>query len=109
MFGNVRRVYEARIEDLKEAHDARCKEMLRTIDALAEQIEYLRLTAGRPSPQQPANPTDQPVRMAQVDPWVNEDEEEILAAQQAGIISTVDAEDALAQIGFINKTIQPAQ
>lgn len=37
-----RRQYENRIDDLKEASDQRARELMRTITALAEQVDFLR-------------------------------------------------------------------
>lgn len=41
-------LWEERVADLKEAHASEITQLLRLVEALAEQVEYLRATTGRP-------------------------------------------------------------
>jgi len=90
-----RKVYE----DLQKGH-------LRTVEALAEQIEYLRTQLGMPTPKPPLNPTDQPMAMVGQDLYVGEDEETLLEAHAAGLIEGEEFQKAMEQVGLINKEVQ---
>jgi hypothetical protein len=64
---DVRKIYEARIADLKEAHDARVGELNKAINILVEQIDYLRMTGGvPPMPARVAGPIAPRSPMAEV-------------------------------------------
>ena len=90
-----RKVYE----DLKKGH-------LRTVEALAEQIEYLRMQLGAPTPRPALNPSDQPMAMVGQDLYVGEDEEALLEAHAAGLIEGEEFQKAMEQVGLINKQIE---
>ena len=101
-------IYEARIEDLKAAHEARVTELRRVIDVLAEQVEYLRMQIGRPSFSRTTalNPSDQPSVVEGFDPFMSEEEEELRARHQAGRITDADLGQALAAAGLRNTDIE---
>jgi len=90
-----RKVYE----DLKKEH-------LRTVEALAEQIEYLRIQLGTPKLQPPANPTEQPMAVVGQDMYVGEDEEALLDAHANGLIGDDEFQTAMEQVGLLNKRIE---
>lgn len=100
-------LHEARIADLKEAHAAEVRALNKVIEALAEQIEYLRVTLGRPYVAQ-QSPTpglawpsfgldDLP---AEVIPslHMSEEEEDLIAMEDAGLITSEGLQAALANI-----------
>ena len=89
-----RKVYE----DLKKEHN-------RTVEALAEQIEYLRVQLGTPTPQPASNPTQQPMAVVGQDMYVGEDEEALLDAHANGLIDDAEFQKALEQVGLLNKQI----
>lgn len=86
-------LYEARIADLKEAHEARVREMLRTIEALAEQIDYLRAVFGRAQPMSGSltrQGTTVPFELPVVDDLplhMSEEEEDLIAMADNELIS----------------------
>lgn len=85
-------LYEARIADLKEAHETQRREMLRTIEALAEQIDYLRAVFGRAQPmsgsltREAAVPFELPVE-DDMPLHMSEEEEDLLALNEHELIS----------------------
>jgi hypothetical protein len=105
MFFNRRsrdELHEARIADLKEAHEARVRELMRLVDALAEQVEYLRAQLGRPfAAKHPGlNPTNQPLvvhEMADVPLHVSEEEEDARALHETGPLDYWELEALKAQ------------
>ena len=95
MFFNRRsrdEMHEARIADLKEAHEREVKQLMRLVDALAEQIEYLRAQLGRPfigAAHPGLNPTQQPLAVHDMDGsstslHVSEEEEDLMALHEMG-------------------------
>lgn len=98
----VRKVWEARVADLKEAHEREVKHLKMLADVLAEQVEYLRAQrAGHPfisTQQRGTNPSElelvQPDSLA----YMSEEEEDLRALQDNGHISPMDLEKALAQL-----------
>lgn len=103
-------LYEARIADLKEAHEARVREMLRTIEALAEQIDYLRAVFGRAQPMSGSlvrQGTTVPFEL-QVDDdmplHMSEEEEDILALAENELISDEQLARMQAQLAERFKT-----
>lgn len=96
-------LYEARIADLKEAHEARVRELMRLTDALAEQVEYLRAQIGRPfiAAKHPGlNPSEQlevPLGVSDFPLHVSEEEEDALALHEAGSLDAWELEALKAQ------------
>ncbi len=93
MFFNRRsrdELQEARIADLKEAHEARVRELMRLVDALAEQVEYLRAQLGKPfiaAQHRGLNPTQQPEVPLETSGFplhVSEEEEDAVALHELG-------------------------
>lgn len=97
----VREMYEARIEELKAEHR-------RTVDVLAEQIEYLRAQLGSPNltRREPLNPADQPAYESGLGAHLTEEEEDLLALHDAGHITETQMEETLARLGFKNTRIE---
>lgn len=84
---------EARIADLKEAHESRVRELMRLVDALAEQVEYLRAQLGRPfiAAKHPGvNPTQQPLVGSDLPLHVSEEEEDLLALHEMGHVDNYE-------------------
>lgn len=97
-------LFEARIADLKEAHEARVRELMRLVDALAEQVEYLRAQIGRPfipAKHPGLNPTDQPVAVHDMESpiplHVSEEEEDLAALHAEGHLDDWELEALKAQ------------
>lgn len=99
---------DARIADLKEAHEREVKQLMRLVDALAEQVEYLRGQLGRPnlSKVPSLNPTEQPEFLATSNAFLSEEEEELRHLRKEGLISDLDLEQALAVAGLRGTQIQ---
>lgn len=96
----VRTIYEARIEDLKQAHEREVAALKLTIDALAEQIEYLRMT-GVPGPMRAAAPvadarSRQPMEAKN---YMTEEEEDVRYMADNGLIDASDLAAALKELG----------
>ena len=95
-----------RIADLKEAHELRHTETMRAIKALAEEVEYLRaqhfgpaVTQGVAPAKVPAMPEWDFMPQEHENPhWLPEEAEDILALQDGGHLSRVEAEGALAHL-----------
>jgi hypothetical protein len=100
----MRRQYEAHIADLKEASELRHKETLRTIKALADEVEYLRsqLFGARNVQVQPARVPVMPEQfdfMPTANPhYLSEEEEELAALRAGGHIDQIEHDAALAQV-----------
>ena len=96
-------LHEARVADLKEAYEARHREMMRLVDMLAEQVEYLRAQLGRPfiAAQHPGtNPAQQlPVSGFDLDvpKHVGEEEEDLRALHEAGFLDELELAKALSE------------
>lgn len=103
MFNTARRVYEARIDDLKEAHAREVGQLYKLIDVLAGEVEYLRLTAGKaqPVPRIGMEPIEAPPLMADGPaPFMSEEEEDLRAMHESELIDAAELESALAQLGI---------
>ena len=97
---------EARIADLKEAHEANRKDLMKLVDMLAEQVDYLRMQAGRPSftKMQPLNPAKQPEFQGGL-AHVTEEEEDLMALHEFGHISEATLRDLQSQLDLPNLTL----
>jgi len=102
-------LHEARIADLKEAHENRVRELMRLVDALAEQVEYLRAQLGKPfiSASHPGlNPAQQPLVIHDLDGasatplHVSEEEEDLLALHETGHIDDWELEALKGHLGL---------
>lgn len=102
-----RRQYENRIADIKEASEQRAKELLRTVKALADEVEYLRAQHFGPGRSQtasaiPAVPVDPEwdfMPGQELNPhYLSEEEEELAALQAGGHIDDVEYKQALSQL-----------
>lgn len=101
LFRRNDRFWEARIGDLKEAHAQEVRALNKVIEALAEQIEYLRATFGRPHlPSAKGTPglswpppelldlvSDDEGGNDLPRQYLNEDEEDLIALRENGLIS----------------------
>jgi len=109
-----RPLYEARIADLKEAHAAEVRALDKVIDSLAEQIEYLRATFGKPhiTPSTPTTPglawqgeglTDlgfDPEELQELaSRHLSEEEEDLLALRENGLLSSEEYRVARERLG----------
>lgn len=82
-----------------------CAEKDRTIDVLAEQIEWLRTQLGSPSMRPVVNPTKQQPITVGVEPFMSEEEEDIRHLVEAGAIDKENLPEVLDALGFINTEI----
>lgn len=100
------RVYEERVLDLKAAHEQEVKQLMRLVDALAEQIEYLRAQAGRPHMGR-VTPSGERVEspMENWTPWVSEEEEDIEALREFGHLSEQEVENLRRELGLDSLTV----
>lgn len=102
----MERLYEARIAELKEAHELRHKESLRVIKALADEVEYLRAKHFGPALTQPASTARIPVspeRDFMPDPerspfYIPEELEDLEALRAGGHLDASDYETARRQL-----------
>ena len=93
-------LHAARIADLNEAHAARVRDLGKLIDVLAEQVEYLRATFGRPHiASRPTTPglawpdkDPYPITAETAKRFLSEEEEDILALRENDLISQAEAE-----------------
>lgn len=102
-------VSRAHLRDIKERYEAQLREKDRLADMLAEQIEYLRATAGSSqllTHRTAVNPTEQPPMLADTSPFLSEDEEEIEAMRDTGLLDAREAEKALSNLRFLNTSIE---
>jgi hypothetical protein len=104
-------LHEARVADLKESHENRVRELMRLVDALAEQVEYLRAQLGRPfiaAGHPGLNPASQPQVVldssgASTTPLhVSEEEEDLLALHEMGHVDDWELEALRGQLGLNN-------
>lgn len=75
----------------------------RIITALADEIDWLRLKTGTPTPVQAVNPSEQPPYdgpMQSGAAWMSEEEEDIAHLHKLGALSLAEMEKALAEVGF---------
>lgn len=79
-----------------------CKAKDTHIESLNEQIDWLRTHNGTPSL---TAQNKQARQGSDVLPWMSEEEEELAAMQQAGLIDVEGAKQALEQIGALNTDI----
>lgn len=99
-----RRQYENRIADLKDASEQRAKELLRTVRALAEEVEFLRSkhfgahTVPPVTRDVPVTPEEFDFMPTHNTHWLSEEEEEIEALRAGGHLDQGEYGDALAQI-----------
>lgn len=100
-----RRQYENRIAELKDAHEQRHAETLRTIKALAEEVEYLRAQHFGAVSNAPASfsvdawpePDFMPSQ-AENPHWITEEQEDVEALLSAGLIDRSERNAALEQL-----------
>ena len=105
-----RRVYN----DLKDQRDREVAALKLTIEMLAEQVDYLRAVGGHPhapsaprmamSPLQPAPVPgeDEAFRMMPAQ-FESEEEADLRALQDAGLLDAEDLKAALAQLGYTDQ------
>lgn len=96
--------YEARVADLKEAYAEERRALNKVIDALAEQVEYLRATFGRPHlAGRPSTPglSWQGAVESEVEGhklFMSEEEEDLLALHESGLLAKHELEASLAKL-----------
>lgn len=103
------RLWEARVQDLKDAHEREVKHLKMMADVLAEQIEYLRAQAAG----QPFIPTrvqgTNPAELEPVAPgglaYMGEEEEDLRALAAYDHITPQALEQALDAMGLRNTQI----
>lgn len=101
-------LYERRIADLKESHEREVTQLMRLVEALAEQIEYLRMQVGRAhvgrvSPSGTPLSTPSPHMKAGAQ-WVSEDEEDIEALREFGHLSDQEVARLRDELGLPDLT-----
>lgn len=108
-----RRQYEARIADLKDQHELRVKETMRTIKALAEEVEFLRAqhfgtrTAQAPAREMPVMPEPDFMPAFRDNPhYLSEEEEDLAALRAGGHLDPMEHAAALAQLRAMVGPIQ---
>lgn len=91
---NTDTLWQARVDDLKEAHEREIKALRLMIDALAEQIDYLRVQLNQSPRAREAIPglAESPMVEDGLPLFLTEEEEEAIALRQAGLISEADLE-----------------
>lgn len=102
-------VSRAHLRDVTERYEAQLREKDRLADILAEQIEFLRAQMGSSqflNKRESINPSQQPPMIVDATPFMGEDEEEITAMRDAGMLDAREAEAALAQLGYLSTTIE---
>lgn len=109
----MERLYAERVTDLKEAHAREAAALKLTIEALAEQVDYLRAVGGRPQlsaprlamhPMAPADVLgEEPYRMEPAQ-FESEEEADLRSLKEAGLLDAEDLQAALAQLGFDYQT-----
>lgn len=111
MFRSRDDVYEARIADLKEQFAEERRALNKVIEALAEQIEYLRVTLGKPAITR-AEPTpglswqgpegwDELLKINEdeLPRHLSEEEEDLLSLREANLISDEELAAARVRLG----------
>jgi hypothetical protein len=96
------------IDLLREAHASEVKQLLRLVDALAEQVEYLRGQLGAPNLlKRPAvNPSALPDIEPGFRPSLSEEEEDLRHMAAEGLMNERELEEALALAGLKSTAIQ---
>lgn len=96
-------VRKSRESALREYYDGRLAERERVVQLLIEQVEYLRAQLGAPTAtvtQAAAGPIitadDFPTEMQ--DMWISDDEDQLQAMKQAGVISEEEFQAGLAKL-----------
>lgn len=85
-------LHAARIADLKEAHAGEVRALNKVIEALAEQVEFLRIQLHLAPPQRGPAPdlAGSPMAMPDAPLFLSEEEEEALALHEMGQLSDAD-------------------
>lgn len=96
--GRSERLHEARVADLKEAHQTVLAAHKMTIEAMAEQVEYLRSLLGRAQPTQLRTFPEPPQRKAPL--HISDEEEDVRHAHSAGLIDGEELAAELARLGI---------
>lgn len=91
-------LYEARIADLKEAHQAQIDEMHKAIAMLVEQIEYLRMTGGVTPLRASTAPVAHRPPMSPP-PYMSEEEEDLRSMAENELLDEQQLRAALADLG----------
>lgn len=90
--------------DLKDAHAEHVKALMKLVEMLAEQVDYLRAKLdGHPhiSPSAPAsNPSAQPEPLAGHPMYLSEEEEDLLALRVNDYITDPDLEELRTQLNL---------
>lgn len=105
-----RRHRPSHLEDLRESRDREIKQLNRLVEALAEQIEYLRFQLQQvPKLGQPLQPVARTYTEAPdlpdldlepgLAPYVGDEEEDLRYAHEAGLIDTVQLQNELEALG----------
>lgn len=97
----VRKIYESRVADLKEAHEREVAALKISISQLVEQIEYLRMT-GIPAPLRSATPIGalQHREPMATPPYMSEEEEDVRHMAASGLLDEQALVSALADLGI---------
>jgi hypothetical protein len=87
-----------------------CKAKEAHIESLEKQLEFFREQMS-PRPVRfpevaPTSATDEKLPIMEELPWVSEEEEELMALKQAGLIDTNDMKRALEQVGALTNEIE---
>lgn len=92
----------------RELYERIIREKDATITSLADQIDWLRLTQGTPTPLPALNPSNQvpATPMQSGAPYLSEEEEDVLFMREQGLLSLQELEAALEQIGFQGTEIE---
>jgi hypothetical protein len=96
---SVRKLYDARVADLKEAHEREVAALKISLAQLVEQIEYLRMTGHAPIR------IDSPSTVAHKPPmstpqYMTEEEEDIRHMADEGLMDPEQLKSALAELGI---------
>jgi hypothetical protein len=99
----------ARVDDLKDARDREVKQLNRLVEAMTEQVEYLRLQLERTpklGQQIKTGPHEYgPLEVPEFDPtsgpppYIGDEEEDIRFLHEVGVLDTVQFQTELERIG----------
>jgi hypothetical protein len=99
-------MFSSHRKDLLEARDREVAALKLVIEALSEQIDYLRVVMGQPnlSRQRTALPPEEqsPELVEGLKAYLSEEEEDLLALRDAGHINEIELERELAAAGLRN-------